>query len=59
MAETRFHSLFERINNIDFHTCGYEQKLNLTVLQHVEYLIQQNLLRFVNVVVDILKHKEQ
>ena len=59
MAKSRFHPLFERVNDVYFHASGNEQELDLTILQHIENFVEQNLLGLTNVVVDVLKHEQQ
>ena len=44
VTEPGLDSLLKRVNDVNFHTGGNEHELDLTVLQHVKYLIEQHLL---------------
>jgi len=59
MAEPGFYSFFKGVYNIMLHRCRYEDKLDLTVLKHVEDLIKKYLLRCLNIVVDVFENKKQ
>lgn len=59
MTESRLYSFFEWVDNINFHAGGYEHKLDLAILKHVEYFVEQHLLSLTDVVIDIFEHEKQ
>ena len=55
MAESTLDALLELINNFVGHGCRYENELYLNGLEHVEDLVEEDLLCSLYVVFDIFK----
>ena len=58
VTEPTFDAFFELIDNIVSHCCGYENELYLNGLQHVEDLVEQNLLRSLDVVFNVFENEQ-
>jgi len=56
--ESGFDSFLERVNDINFLTCSYEDEWYVGILQHVEDLIQHMLLTPLNVEINIFEDKQ-
>ena len=58
VGEPGLNPLLKIVHHINFHASRNEHELDLAVLQHIQNLIQKNLLRLRYVKVDVFKHKQ-
>lgn len=59
LGESGLYSLLEGINDVDLLGRGHEDKGYLGVLEHIQYSVKHHLLGGLDVVVDVLKYKQQ
>ena len=58
MGKSRFYPFFKTVHNIDFLTCSQKHEGNIAVLEHVKNFVKQNLLRLLDIKINVFEYKE-
>ena len=59
VGEPGLDPLLKIVHHVDFHASRHEHELDLAVLQHIQNLIQKNLLRLRYIKVNVFEHKQK